>query len=291
MADSKDETSWYEWYQSFDKSHSPEARQQWYSDAAQAYRWARPRYPDPLIDQVIRKAGLSSGSSILEIGCGPGIATAAFAARGLAVQAVEPSAAACELAQQSCESYPEVAIANTTFEAFELGDQQFDAVLAATSFHWVSGEVACQKSAAALKPGGALILLWATPPQPDEDLCQHLQPVYEKYQLDQKIRYQWHGQDYYQTNFDRFAQIVEESGWFERSEVAIEQHQSRYSVEKYLSLLSTLSDYIALDEQLRKNLLADLSTQLEEKLKGADMLLTHWFASQVAPLKDPSPLK
>ncbi|MEM8505817.1 MAG: class I SAM-dependent methyltransferase, partial [Cyanobacteria bacterium P01_D01_bin.1] len=208
-------------------------------------------YPDLLVDQTLEKAGLSSNSSVLEIGCGPGVATASFAARGLAMQSVEPSAAACELARRSCAAYPQVAIANTTFEAFELDGQQFDAVLAATSFHWVSPEVACKKSAAALKPGGSLILLWATPPQPDEELCQHLQPVYEKYQLAKKIRYQWRSQNYYQTNFDHFAQIVGDSRYFEQTEVAIEEHQSSYSVEKYLALLSTLSDYIALDEQIR----------------------------------------
>nr|WP_228024891.1 class I SAM-dependent methyltransferase [cf. Phormidesmis sp. LEGE 11477] len=260
-------------------------RQQWYSDSTQAYRWARPCYPDSLVDRVIEKAGLSSNSSVLEIGCGPGIATVSFAARGLTMQSVEPSPAACELAQQSCQAYPQVTVTNSTFEAFELKNQQFDAVLAATSFHWVSPEVACQKSAAALKPGGSLILLWATPPQPDEDLCQYLQPVYEKYQLAEKIRYQWRAQDYYHTNFDHFAQIVGESGWFERTEVAIEMHQSSYSIEKYLALLTTLSDYIALDEQTRSHLLADLAAQLEKRQKGNDLALMHWFGSQVAPLK------
>ncbi|EDX85087.1 Cyclopropane-fatty-acyl-phospholipid synthase superfamily [Synechococcus sp. PCC 7335] len=284
MADSEAKTSWYEWYQSFDQTHSPEARQQWYSDSTQAYRWARPSYPDSLVDQVIQKAGLSPDSSVLEIGCGPGIATASFAARGLAMQSVEPSAAACELARQACQAYPQVAIANSTFESFDLENQQFDAVLAATSFHWVSPEVACQKSAAALKPGGSLILLWATPPQPDEELRRYLQPVYEQYQLAERIRYQWQGQDYYHTNFDHFAQIVGKSGWFERTEVAIEQHQSSYSVEKYLALLTTLSDYIALDEQTRSRLLADLSTRLKER-QIDDLSLMHWFGWQVAPLK------
>lgn len=284
MANSNEETSWYSWYQSFDQIHSPEARRQWYSDSTQAYRWARPYYPDSLVDRVIEKAGLTSNSSVLEIGCGPGIATASFAARGLTMQSVEPSPAACELARESCMAYGQVKIANSTFEAFDLKHQQFDAVLAATSFHWVSPEVACKKSAAALRPGGSLILLWATPPQPDKALCQYLQPVYEKYQLAERIRYQWREQDYYQTNFDHFAQIVGESGWFERTEVAIEMHQSRYSVEKYLALLTTLSDYIALDEQTRTSLLADLAARLEEK-QGTDLALVHWFGSQVAPLK------
>ena len=284
MADSEEKTSWYEWYQSFDQTYSPEARRQWCSASAQAYRWARPGYPDSLVDQVIDQASLSPASSVLEIGCGPGIATASFAARGLTMQSVDPSAAACELARRACESYPQVTIANSTFESFDLANQQFDAVLAATSFHWVSPEVACQKSAAALKPGGSLILLWATPPQPDEDLCRYLQPVYEKYQLAEKIRYQWRGQAYYHTNFDHFAQIVGESGWFERTEVAIKMHQSSYSIEKYLALLTTLSDYIALDEQTRTNLLADLATRLEERQRD-NLSLMHWFGWQVAPLK------
>ncbi len=285
MTDDNKKTSWYDWYQSFDQTHSPEARRQWYNDAAQAYRWARPTYPDALIDRAIAKAGLTPKSSILEIGCGPGIATASFAARDLTMHGVEPSPAACELARKSCEAYPQVTITNSTFESFELDDRQFDAVLAATSFHWISPEVACQKSAAALKPGGSLILLWATPPQPNEEICQYLQPVYEKHQIGEKIRYQWREQDYYQTNFDHFAQTIGESGWFEQTEVTIEKHQSTYSVEKYLALLSTLSDYIALDEQTRTSLMADLAVQLEKRQKGEELALTHWFASQIAPLK------
>ena len=284
MTDANEKTSWYEWYQTFDQTHSPEARRQWYNDAASAYRWARPTYPDTLIERVIEKAGLTSESSVLEIGCGPGIATASFAARGLTMHGVEPSPAACELARQSCKPYPKVTITNSTFESFELNNQQFDAVLAATSFHWISPEIACQKSAAALKPGGSLILLWATPPQPNEEVCQYLQPVYEKHQLAEKIRYQWRGQDYYQTNFERFAQTVGESGWFERTDVAIEKRQSSYSVEKYLALLSTLSDYIALDEPMRTSLVSDLATRLQQRQR-AELSLTHWFASQIAPLK------
>ncbi|MGB3788748.1 MAG: methyltransferase domain-containing protein, partial [Phormidesmis sp.] len=129
MSNDNKKTSWYDWYQSFDQTHSPEARRQWYNDAAQAYRWARPTYPDALIDRAIAKAGLTPKSSILEIGCGPGIATASFAARGLTMHSVEPSPAACKLARKSCEAYPQVTITNSTFESFGLDDRQFDAVL------------------------------------------------------------------------------------------------------------------------------------------------------------------
>ncbi len=207
---------------------------------------------------------------MLEIGCGPGIATAAFAAKGLSIVAVEPSSAACELARKSCRESDSantqrpsqrITIINSTFEDYPLTHQKFDAVLAATSFHWISPEVACEKSAAALKPGGSLILLWATPPQPSEEVCQYLSPVYEQYGLSGLGKEQHRPQEHYQSSFEIFAKAVNESGFFQPTSVDIQKHQSiysiekySYSIEKYLALLSTLSHYIALEEQLRNDL-------------------------------------
>jgi len=277
-------TDWSAWYNDFDKNYSLEKRRQWYSAAAEAYSWARPHYPDSLVNLAIQKAKLKSGHAVLEIGCGPGIATQSFAEKGLVMQSIEPSLAACELARENCKAYDTVTITNSTFEEFPLAGNQYEAVLAATSFHWVSPDVACQKSAAALKPNGSLILLWATPPQPDEELSQFLQSVYEQHQLTDKIRYQWRAQDYYQTNFEAFARLVGDSGLFAHTKVDIEKHHSIYSIQKYLALLSTLSDYIALPEERRKTLMIDLATRLESRYEKNLLPLVHWFAVQVAPL-------
>ncbi|MEO1395948.1 MAG: class I SAM-dependent methyltransferase [Cyanobacteria bacterium J06634_5] len=280
---------WQTWYEEFDEHHSPKARSQWYSSAANAYRWARPTYPDSLIDSAIEAAGLRADvSSILEIGCGPGIATASLAERGLRVQAIEPSAAACELARKSCQAHEKVNVYNSTFEDYLLNGQVFDAVVAATSFHWVSPAVACSKSAAALKPGGALILLWATPPQPSSKLCQQLQPVYDCFGLSTLGEEQQRTQAYYQQNFETFAHTVADSGYFELTDIEIKMHTSTYSAEKYLALLSTLSPYIALDESVSVNLFKALGKTLVDELNHAkidSMEMTHWFATHVAPLK------
>ena len=278
-----EDNKWYSWYQDFDKNHSSEERRQWYSGAARAYRWARPTYPDSLIERVISR--LHAKETLLEIGCGPGIATTAFAEKGFSICGVEPSPAACKLARKSCEAYGKrVTICNSTFEDYPLRNQRFDAVLAATSFHWVSPEVACQKSAAALNPGGSLILLWATPPQPNDEILQYLQPVYERYNLAELGYEQHRTQAYYQGNFENFAKAVGDSEYFESTPVAVETHHSTYSIEKYLALLSTLSGYIALEADVRENLLAELSDRLAEKLETGALETTHWFAWQVAPL-------
>ncbi|NJM96505.1 MAG: class I SAM-dependent methyltransferase [Phormidesmis sp. RL_2_1] len=269
------DSNWQSWYQNFDEHHSLAERRHWYSQVATAYRWARPRYPNTLIEQVIAQAKLSAAdaspgsmsASVLEVGCGPGIATAALAAKNLTITAIEPSSAACALARQACKDYPNVNIYNSTFEEYPLNTQQFDAVLAATSFHWLSPDTACQKSAAALKPGGSLILLWATPPQPSAEICHALQPIYDRYQLSDMGQEQYRTQAYYQHNFETLANTVNDSGFFQPSRVTIQRCQSTYSIEKYLALLSTLSGYIALEEQVRENLLLALSAQLAQQLE------------------------
>ena len=283
VPDKSPQDKWYDWYQTFDETHTPQQRREWYSDAAKAYQWARPRYPQLLIDRVVEKAKLTDSSRLLELGCGPGIATADLAAKGLTIRAVEPSPAACELARQACKNYDKVTVDNSTFENWPLPAQKFDAVLAATSFHWISPEVACSKSAAALKPNGSLILLWATPPQPSEEILQYIQPVYERFDLGDVGREQHRTQTYYQSSFETFAKTIGNSGWFEMTPVQSMVHHSLYSIEKYMALLSSLSGYIALAPQVRSDLFSELSDRIANKT--AELETTHYFAYQVSPIK------
>ncbi|MEO0853084.1 MAG: class I SAM-dependent methyltransferase, partial [Cyanobacteria bacterium J06648_11] len=113
-------------------------KRSWYSRVAAAYDRARPRYPDRLIARAVEVAELETGANLLEIGCGPGIATLPFARLGFAMTCLEPSAAACDIARKRCQAFPNVAIANTTFEEWDVTPEHFDAAIAATSWHWVS---------------------------------------------------------------------------------------------------------------------------------------------------------
>ncbi|MGB3692437.1 MAG: class I SAM-dependent methyltransferase [Spirulinaceae cyanobacterium] len=166
-------TNWY-------RDCTPEQKRAWYGGVAEAYDKTRPAYPPQLINRAIELTLLPDDAKILEIGCGPGTATKDFAKRGYSLVAVEPSPKACQLARQNCLNYPQVEIINTTFEEYPLQPQTFAAVLAATSFHWVSPEIVYQKAATALKAGGFLILLWNTPPQPSQEIYQQfLQSIYQ----------------------------------------------------------------------------------------------------------------
>jgi SAM-dependent methyltransferase len=154
-------------------------RKNWYSEVADAYNKTRPRYPQELICRAVEVAQLPSDAIILEVGCGPGIATIPFAQLGFSMVCLEPSQEACQLARQNCEQYPAVEITNTTFEEWELETKRFNAVLAATSFHWVSPEIGYSKAADALQDNGSLILLWNMTPQPPYEVYQMLNEVYQ----------------------------------------------------------------------------------------------------------------
>lgn len=238
-----------------------EQRKTWYSKTAAAYSQTRPRYPQALIDRAIEVAQLSANAAILEIGCGPGIATVPFAQRGFSIMGLDPSQEACHLAQQNCAAYQTVEIQNTTFEEWELEPERFDVVLAATSFHWVAPEVGYSKAAAALKNRGSLMLLWNTAPQPSREICQALSQVYS---LHAPTMGRYEDQTTQAETLEKFGQAAVNSGDF-HSLVShqIESHLT-YTIAHYLALLSTLSPYIALDSQKRIALFTDLEKALEE---------------------------
>lgn len=232
----------------------------WYSDVAAAYDRARPRYPERFIERGVDLAQLSDSSTLLEIGCGPGIATLAFARRGFSMTGLEPSQAACKIARARCQPWPNVEIVNSTFEEWDIVPDRFDAVIAATSWHWIGDADKYRKVWETLKASGTLILLWNTPPEPIAEVHQHLRDLYDRYapQLAD-----FSGIERHAGHLEALGEAVLQSGWFEA--IAAEQMviSEELSRDRYLELLSTLSPYIALPEQTRAALLAGLGDRLE----------------------------
>jgi SAM-dependent methyltransferase len=258
MDNSKLDQSWY--------SQNIEQKRTWYSSVAEAYNKTRPRYCNQIIDRVVELTQLTSNSNILEIGCGPGTATVSFARRGFSMVCLEPSPDSCQLARNNCAEYPNVEIINTTFEEWELEVEKFDAVLAATSIHWVTPEIVYTKVKDALRDRGYLILLWnIVPAQPPYEIFQTVQDLYQHYlpSLGE-----------YEDNRAREAQLRElvykaiDSGKFKDLVTDRIECKLTYNTEDYLTLLSTLSPYIALDLQSKDALFAGLAEKIKTNFNG-----------------------
>jgi ubiquinone/menaquinone biosynthesis C-methylase UbiE len=130
-----------------------------FDEVAAEYDRHRPTYPDELVDQACRVAGIGSGDHVLEVGCGSGQLTRSLVARGLHVTALEPGKNLIALARQNLEGAGEVEFVNAQFEDALLPREEFQAVFSASAFHWVDPKVSWQKTAEVLVPGGTLALV------------------------------------------------------------------------------------------------------------------------------------
>ncbi|NET01849.1 MAG: class I SAM-dependent methyltransferase [Sphaerospermopsis sp. SIO1G2] len=240
-------------------------KKNWYSPVADAYNKVRPNYPQAIIQPTVEIAKLSHNSKILELGCGPGNATISFAQLDFSMVCLEPSPTVCKLAKQNCLSYPNVDIQQITFEEWELKTGKFDAVLAATSFHWMNPKIAYKKAADALKDDGCLILLWNMTPQPDYEVYRQLHPVYQTHapasdryeDISTQIR-----------TVKSFGQNALNSGWFQNLISDYVVCQATYFVDDYLLLLGTLSPYLKLESCIRDVLFSGLREQINHLYEG-----------------------
>jgi SAM-dependent methyltransferase len=247
-----------------------EERKIWYSPVAEAYNKTIPNYPQELIKRVLKLAQLSSQAKILEIGCGSGKATVAFAELGFSLVCVEPNPDFCQLAKKNCASYPNVEIQNISFEDWQPKFENFDAVLAATSIHWIPAEIAYSKAASTLKENGFLILLWNIPLEPDGKAKQILDEVYQIH----APSFSWYkDRKNHEEDLQSIGEII--LNWGNFQDLVYEQiiWEVNYSSDDYVKLLSTFSSYMELEASIRKNLFVGLREKIEENFAGNIKLL------------------
>jgi SAM-dependent methyltransferase len=135
-----------------------------FGSVAEQYDRHRPSYPPELVDYVLLYAGALAGDRALEVGAGTGIATRQFAARGLAITAVEPDGAMAALAGEHAASDGiTVDLRQTDFEHVEFDPHSFRLVYSATAWHWTDPNISYLRAAQALIPGGALAAFWNRP--------------------------------------------------------------------------------------------------------------------------------
>jgi SAM-dependent methyltransferase len=133
-----------------------------FSGLADIYAKNRPGYPDAAMDYIIGRSGLNSTSRLIDVGCGTGISTRLFTARGIPVIGVEPNDAmrAKAEAEPMAPGQQVPTYLKGTAEATGLADGFADAVIAAQAFHWFKAEASLHEFHRVLRIGGHLALMW-----------------------------------------------------------------------------------------------------------------------------------
>lgn len=130
-----------------------------FNEVAELYDRVRPGYPDELFADLVAITGMGERSSVLEVGCGSGQATRSLAALGCSVTAVEAGADMAVLARRRVASFPEVEVETSRFEEWDDRGRRFDALVAASSWHWVDPSVGWRRAHEVVSPGGWMALL------------------------------------------------------------------------------------------------------------------------------------
>ena len=129
------------------------SRAESFGSVADLYDRARPTYPPALIDALLA----DGGRTVLDVGCGTGIASALFAARGCAVTGVEVDARMAEIARGKG-----LEVEVSSFEQWDDRGRRFDVVASGQAWHWIDPTAGAIRAADVLRDqwtaGGVLEL-------------------------------------------------------------------------------------------------------------------------------------
>jgi SAM-dependent methyltransferase len=138
------------------RDDTAEARRQSFGEIAEDYDRFRPGPPEEAVRWLLE----APAHDVLELGAGTGGLTRQLVGRSAHVRAVEPDA---RMRAVLTDRVPQADVVAGQAEAIPADDASFDAVLAASSWHWVDEDLALPEVARVLRPEGTFGLLWSGP--------------------------------------------------------------------------------------------------------------------------------
>ena len=145
-----------------------------FSNRAQDYARHRPDYPQPAIDLLAARCGLSASAAVADIGSGTGSLTERLLSSGALVFGVEPNDAMRAVAEARLRERARFRSVAGTAEATTLAPDSIDLWVAGQAFHWFDVPQARQEALRVLRSGGWAALLWnERPAQADAFLADY----------------------------------------------------------------------------------------------------------------------
>jgi SAM-dependent methyltransferase len=221
------------------------------------YDRTRPQYPDALVARIV---AISPGLDVLDVGCGTGIAARQLQAAGCTVLGVEPDARMAEFARRRG-----LEVEVSTFETWDPAGRDFDAVVAATAWHWVDPAVGAAKAAQVLRPGGLLAAFWHVfelPPAVVEAFAE----VYQRVAPDSPIKFNSQPMKQvmaaYESGFTKTADGMRQAG-FTAPEQWRFDWQRTYTRDEWLDQLPTQGTLTQLPPEKLTEVLTGVGTAID----------------------------
>ncbi len=173
------------------------------------YELYRPRYPAELLDLLGREAGLSSFTSVADVGSGTGLLSELLLRSKCNLYCVEPNEEMRRVSVGKFAHEEKCKIIEGTAENTSLLDDSMDIVTVGQAFHWFDPIRARIEFGRILKRGGKVVLIWNTITESKEGMNFEYEKLVRQYSRD------FHGSgvnstsltaltDFYGGNFCRF---------------------------------------------------------------------------------------
>ena len=235
-------------------------RSRFFGEEAERYDRCRPRYPDAVIDAMLGPAPFDL--DVLDVGCGTGIASTAMARRGARVLGVELAPRMAAIARGHG-----IDVEIGAFEDWDAAGRTFDRVASAQAWHWLDMPAATAKAALLLRPNGRLCLLWNGGSHPD-DLADALEEVYAAVVPSGTHRlFRGYGANRatdVRSGLDTVLEAIAAVPEFDAPTEQWVPWTRRFRTDEWLDLLTSYSEYLALESRLRQRLFDAIRTTLED---------------------------
>ncbi|MCC6174489.1 MAG: class I SAM-dependent methyltransferase [Chloroflexi bacterium] len=237
---------------------------QTFDRVADLYDRVRPGYPAALFRDLRELAPVPESGRIVEIGCGTGQATVALARWGCPLVCFEPGSNMAAVARRNLTRFPLVEVRTGRFEDAGPDVQDVDLVVAATSYHWLDPLTRVRRLAGVLRAGGSLAVFESTYVRaPDDRFYEAALPIYRRYTPEVA------GLPPVAADLPTHvgAEIIR-AGLFE--EVAVRHYPwtATYDTARYLAVVSTYSQHLALPDDRRHAFLTEIGALIDEQFGG-----------------------
>lgn len=231
---------------------------------AERYDRTRPHYPDAMVTALVATA---PGPDALDVGCGTGIEARQLQAAGWRVLGLDPDERMAAFARGTG-----VDVEVATFEDWDPRGRDFDAVIAATAWHWVDPVAGAAKAARILRPDGLLALIWNVGQPPSvvgrafATACERMVP-----DLPGTLNAERPAVELYQAMFDKAADGIRATPDLSKPRQERWDWQQDYTREQWLDVLPTQGLLTRLAPEPLAEVLAEVGAAIDSLGGGFTM--------------------